>query len=115
MGKLIGMRKSDLYRAEYASGKTLREIAAEYGVSYQAVHQGVTRQEPVVCACCIWPGLVCWMEENGVTIAILAKKLGVSWNTVHSWMSGKHEPRKSQIDAILELTGWSYEYLFAEE
>ena len=115
MGKLIGMRKRDLYIAEYATGKTYREIAAEYGVSFQAVHQAVTRPTPKTCACCVWPELVCWMEENDMTVAALAENLGVHWHTLYGWMTGKNEPRKSNIDALLKLTGWSYEDLFREE
>lgn len=55
------------------------------------------------------------MEENNMTVANLAEKLGVNWHTLHGWMIGKYEPRKSHIDALLKLTGWSYEDLFREE
>lgn len=115
MGRQIGTRKRDLYVAEYAAGKTYREIAAEYGVSFQAVHQAVTRQAPKIGVCYVWPELVCWMEENNMTVSDLAEKLGVHWRTIYGWMTGRNEPRKRNIDALLKLTGWSYEDLFREE
>ena len=115
MGRLIGTRKCDLYRAEYAVGKTYREIAAEYGVSYQAVQQAVTRKKAGVHTRCIWSGLSDWMEENNVRVVDIAKTLGVGWGTVYGWLTGKNEPRKSNIDALLKLTGWAYEDLFREE
>lgn len=115
MGKTIGTRKRDLYEAEYAVGKTYREIAAEYGVSFQAVQQSVT-MERKECSCrCIWEGLAYWMEENNVSVKELAEKIGASYSSLRDWMIGKHDPRKRYIDALLKLTGWSYEDLFREE
>ena len=115
MGRLIGTRKCDLYRAEYDTGKTYREIAAEYGVSFQAVQQAATKERKE-CSCrCIWEGLACWMEENDVSVKELAKKIGASYSSLRAWMIGKNDPSKRYIDALLKLTGWSYEDLFCEE
>lgn len=115
MGRLIGVRKCDLYEAENAAGKTYRQIAEEYGVSFQAVQQSVTRERKERFCRCIWEGLACWMEENDVSVKELAEKIGASYSSLRDWMIGKHDPSKRYIDALLKLTGWSYEDLFCEE
>lgn len=106
------MLKREIYAAEYATGKTLREIAGEYGVSWQAVHQGVVRSNVQRPSKWVYPGLVLWMRENGVSVKELAEDIGVSQNTLYFWLQGAYEPRKSAIDELLKLTGRTYEELF---
>jgi predicted DNA-binding protein YlxM (UPF0122 family) len=107
------MLKREIYAAEYATGKTLREIAEEYGVSWQAVHQGVVRSNVQRPSKWVYPGLVLWMRENGFSVKELAEDIGVSQSALYCWLQGAYKPSKKYIDELLKLTGRTYEELFA--
>lgn len=109
------LRKKDIYMAELATGKTYREIAEAYGVSWQAVHFACTSNVTKRPRTCLWPHLADWMEDNEVGVVELAEKTETSRQTMYAWFSGKSNPHKVWIDKVLEVTGLSYEYLFAEE
>lgn len=111
------LRKKDIYMAERATGKTYREIADAYGVSWQAVHDACNSKCDATKRprTCLWPHLADWMEDNEVGVTELAEKTGACRNTMYGWFSGKNNPNKVWIDKVLEVTGLSYEYLFADE
>lgn len=107
------MKKKDIYNAELAQGKTYQEIADMYGISRQAVYQSVNwksgkglRKR--------WPRLLLWIDQNNVSQKELAQMAGVSCPTLSDWLHGLHEPKKPNIDALLKVTGLTYEELFAE-
>lgn len=107
------MKKKDIYNAEREDGKTYQEIADEYGVTRQAIQrslsakssQGLRKR---------WPRLLLWMEQNNITNQKIAAAVGVCNQTVGDWLYGIHEPKKPNIDALLKVTGLTYEELFAE-
>jgi transcriptional regulator with XRE-family HTH domain len=47
----------------------------------------------------------------GLTIAAVAKELGVAVSTVKNWESGKSYPKPPQIDRLCELYKISYDYI----
>ena len=109
------LRKKDIYMAERATGKTYREIADAYGVSWQAVYGACTSNATKRPRTCLWPHLADWMEDNEGSAFELAEMTGTCRNTLYGWFAGRNNPNKVWIDKVLEVTGLSYEYLFAEE
>ena len=114
--------KTDLYRAEYANGLTVREIATKYGVSYQRVHQAVGKHGPGHFRenrACIYPNLRKWINVNKITVAELLRRRDlVSHERNHSRVTnillGRAEAKKNEIDKLIKITGMSYEELFQE-
>ena len=49
--------------------------------------------------------LVSWMNDNGVSQYRLSKKMGVPWQTVHSWKVGRSMPGFCRIRELAMVTG----------
>lgn len=102
-------------------GLTYREIGKLFNMSYQYIHQCVTKynsavQLPPRSIAVIdkvrYEGLAKWMLNNSISVnrlAVLcdADKLGCI-------LYGNNEPSKKNIDAILKVTGLTYEECFKE-
>jgi len=63
----------------------------------------------------VYPNLARWMKETKTTHGMMAEKLGCHQTWVSAWMRGKGDPKKRDIDLVLELTGMTYEECFAKE
>lgn len=105
----------------HQSGISHAEIAREFGISRQRVHQivgnchdrGVPGRNITKCA---FPGLVNWMNSNGVTIKRLAEDLNIMHlGTLRSKLWGKNIFTLPEIKAILAYTGLTFEEAFGEE
>ena len=108
------MKRREIYIAERAQGKTYRQIAAEYGVSFQGVYSAVNYSRKKKANILRWARLSLWMEENEKTGADLAKLLGCSQSLICGWRTWRSDPSMYYINKLLEVTGIPYEELFAE-
>ena len=94
-------------------GKNYQTIAQQFGCSVQnvvnALHVIKSRN-----ACGLYPGLRAWMYSNHVTQAQLAKMIDVSATAVNRILVGVSLPHKVTIDAILRVTGLTYEEAFGD-
>lgn len=101
-------------------GYDFGEIAAHFGVSKPTAIRRVkglckdvckTRgQEPRIDI--VYPAIGKWMRTNNVTVSDFASKSGIDLTSCYKILSGKVEPRKTNIDRILAVTGGKYETTF---
>ena len=102
---------------------TLQKVADQYGISRQRVAQiagPVYRERFIEKTYSVYPAIDKWMNENMVSYRKLIDMLGYAYSSpTHTRLKrilmGTYEPRKTQIDGILELTGLSYEEAFSLE
>lgn len=116
--------KRDLYLEERKKGKTYRQIAEEFGVSYQRVAEACSGADtqhfyPYTEKQCIYPHLRRWLNDNRVGRSEFVKRLGyVSCSQtnvrVRNCLQGKYYPTKKMIDKMISVTGLTYEELFWE-
>lgn len=96
------------------------EIAAHFGVSkatairrVKTLCKGVCEtkcQEPRINI--VYPAIGKWMRENNVSVYDFASKSGIDIASCYKILSGRTEPRKTNIDRILAVTGGKYETTF---
>ena len=113
------------YLAARNAGKTYTEIAAEFGVSRQAVHQVCARYEPnkfktITPEKCVYPMWRSWMNENRVSRSEVLRRMGVEPSAsnaarLRGYMCGDTYPSKPTIDKLLAVTGLTYEQLFTTD
>lgn len=113
--------KADML-ADREAGMKYEDIAKKHGVSYQYVAFTLARYYPphfafVKEAACIYPNLRRWMNENKVSRSEFVRRMGFEClsetiNRFSDIMKGKRVPKKDWIDAMLRVTGMSYECLF---
>lgn len=99
------------------------EIAAHFGVSKATAIRRVKGlckevcetkvQEPRVRI--VYPAICKWMRENNITVPDFASKSGIDLTSCYKILSGRAEPRKTNIDKILAVTGGKYETTFERE
>ncbi len=116
--RVLGMAQMRL------DGYSMRDIAEKYNVSKQYVQQelnvlsnGGRSYSGRLDADIIFPNLAKWMFENGMTISDLQEKMGYkSKNTalIRNRLYGYTKISMKDIKKILEITGQTFEYLFAE-
>lgn len=114
--------KRDLYRAERDKGKTYREIAEMYGVTYQAVcnacgKQNYDRFRAWTKDRCIYPNLRNWLNENRVSAKEFLRRMDLTsgGNTelaFRTYFKGENYPKKQTIDKMLAVTGLTYEQMW---
>lgn len=122
------MRKhpvTDKYIEERRKGLTYQEIAAKYGVTYQAVAQAAGRHSPghfmvFTKKGCVYTGLRNWLNENRISRAELIRRMNLSvggrnTDRVCRILRGETRPNKDDIDLLIKITGLTYEVLFSEE
>ena len=102
-------------------GKTYQEVADVLGVSRQYVHQefgdkvGVRKRALTHLHNQIYPNIVTYMKDNGLSRSVFAQKCGISYDGLLTILRGDREPRKKEIDKILAVTGMTYEVAFKEK
>lgn len=88
MKKKINAEQAAKMRKE---GKSLQQIADEFGVSRQAVQQAIVRfrnpRKPRTS--CVFPIIAELMAAKGIAPKELAKGIGVSETALRSWLRGK--------------------------
>lgn len=114
--------RADLYRSEREKGKTYREIAEMYGVSFQAVACACGKQKDYQFRAwtkerCIYPNLRNWLNENKISCKEFVRRMGQvpsggSDYSFRNYLSGEAYPQKRTIDKMLEVTGLTYEQLW---
>ncbi len=115
-------KRWELYAEDRASGMTYREIAAKYGVTYQAVAQVCSKRDASHFRSikedeCVYPNLRSWMNENKVARNELSRRMfgnssSVCLGRISAWLHGKCYPTKLNIDRLIAVTGLTYEQLF---
>lgn len=98
-------------------GKTLQEIADHFCVSRQRIHQLLPR-DSILCRPesyrgFIYPNITKYLRDSDKTVALFSEEIGVSVSGLRSNLTGKRTLCKSTIDAILRVTGMTYEEAFA--
>lgn len=63
---------------------------------------------------CRFPNIQRWMDERGMTRKELADRMGVTSNTVYYTLDGRTDPRLFTINAVLRVTGMTFEEAFKE-
>ena len=119
--KPVKYRKTDKYLEDRKLGMTYREIAAKYGVTFQSVQYACMRHEGGTFRYfqpdeVVYPNLRRWLNENLVTKAELARRLGMKPDKqISCWLSGKTNPSHKTISKFIAATGMTFEQLFATE
>lgn len=115
--KLSNKDKAEAYYM-WPEGHTLREIADQFGVTCHAVRRYIPERlnKYEICSkSCIYPNIANWMVENKQGYSAFAELVGLSDSDLRNVLQGKTAPIKITIDAILKLTGLSYEKAFSTE
>lgn len=118
------MSKADLYRAEREKGKTYRQIAEEFGVSYQRVAEacsgaGTKNFFSYTEKRCIYPHLRRWLNDNRVGLSEFVERMGYvscsrTNDRIRDCLRGRYYPTKKMIDKMIAVTGLTCEELFSE-
>lgn len=97
------------------NGRSFREVGDNFGVSRQRIQQLFPFMERRYGhADYIYPNIANWLRTKRMSLSCFAKKLGTDPYTVSKWFRGITNPKKDFIDAILVLTGMTYEEAFSE-
>lgn len=103
------------YKELYDDGMSYQEVAKHFGVTRQAVFSCLKRgpglelgRPPVYDT--VFPGLNRWIEENHTNIYAMERKSGACLRA--ALKSGNMNKRA--IDAVLRVTGLTYEEAFAQ-
>lgn len=114
-------KRGEMYVALHDKGMSYTEIGDIFGVSKQAVQQAIayynkTPYLPPVAEELIrkvkYEGLSNWMLANCVTFAELERRCGGV--RLRKPLLFEFDPSKKNIDAILRVTGLTYEECFKE-
>ena len=117
------MKKWQIYESMRNQGMTYQQIADACSCTRQNVHWALTRVEKapirgIVPSRCVYPALRNWMNDNRVTVAELFRRLygdEARLNTrprFYDLLKGKIDMKKRDIDALMRVTGMTYEELF---
>jgi hypothetical protein len=111
--------RTDLYRVERDKGKTYREIAEMYCITYQAVTIACAKAQDSKFRAwtkdrCIYPNLRNWLNENRVSMKEFKRRMdnfpvGNAEGVLRAYFRGEAYPQKKTIDKMLEVTGLTYE------
>lgn len=116
------MTKKEQMIAFRNQGMKYRDIAKAFGCSYQYVAKICATYDPSHFRCiyeeCVYPNLRKWMNENKVGRGEFLRRMGLdahptNYERLKYVIRGESYPRKDYIDKMLEVTGMTYETLFA--
>ena len=111
-------KRSEMIRKLHDEGLTYEKIGEIFGISKQAAQQASrtglkdyfhenTIQKVK------YAGLRKWMLKNRMSLSKMEQATGMS--RLYKTLTGACEPRKKTIDAILSVTGLTYEECFKED
>lgn len=108
-------------REKLESGMTLQEVGEELGITRQRVAQlvgSIREMREYTKTYSVYYGIDSWMKFNRVTYARFARMLGYAPSASNQRnlarrLMGKVDVSKSWIDAVLKLTGLTYEEAFS--
>lgn len=108
-------------REKLESGMTLQEVGEELGITRQRVAQlvgSIREMREFTKTYSVYYGIDSWMKFNRVTYARFARMLGYApsasnQSNLARRLMGKVDVSKSWIDAVLKLTGLTYEEAFS--
>ena len=113
-----------MYREERDKGLTYQQIADKYGVTKQNVGLACRRANPNKFryhpeSRVVFPNLRKWMNDNKISILELTSRMGLevahpNLDRVRRILRGEGDPRRTTISKLMEVTGMTYEVLFAE-
>lgn len=117
------MKKWELYESMRKQGMTYQQIADACGCSRQNVYIAIARRKECMARGitperCVYPALREWMNRNRVSVAELLRRiyghnaLGYTRNRFDNVLRGRADLKKREIDALLRVTGMTYEELF---
>lgn len=117
-----GLERLEKMKKMRSEGMSYRQIAAEFGISYQRVHQMIGTEchfRPVKEDECIYKGLRDWMNENRYSRTHFVRLLyGKTQSETQKRIAGVLRGKgctKTLIDRILDVTGLPYEVAFKVE
>jgi len=104
-------------------GYTMQKIAEKYNVSKQYVQQELSifsgggrtyrmsYEETIV-----FPNIAKWLKDNDMSVNALAKSIGLpNGSVLYKKLRGEMEIGMREIKKLLEATGQTFEYMFAEK
>ena len=118
------MDKKAIARALRDQGFTYQQIADHIGVSRQRVAQICGRQSDpqfrVISESCIYKNIRWWMNLHKVSRNEFVRRMGLTADAENSLrlsrvLRGEDMPRKDYIDRMMDVTGMTYEVMFATE
>ena len=121
------MNRNDQIIQLAGEGLNFSEIARIVGCTRQYVAQVLQKggiqladYRKLTEANCVYPNFRKWWNENRMTYHKFFERMGVCYHDtnisrLHSYITGKGNPRKSYIDMMIAATGIPYETLFSRE
>lgn len=110
-------QKEECYQLRH-QGMTLGQLGVKYGLTRERIRQIMKEYEErrsgkaARLKTMVFPALRHWMIVKGHTYNSLAEACGVSMVTIRNNLTGQTDLKKGTIDAILEVTGLTYEEAF---
>lgn len=98
-------------------GYTMQEIADEFGMTRENVRlviNGLLDKKPPSTGN-MYPAIWRALRRKGISISEISRKTKISNATLYRAVSPNGNPNKRTIDAILAVTGLTYEDAFGEE
>ena len=109
-------KRGELIRAMHEKGFTYEEIGNLLGVSKQCAWEAATKSKNGFHESVIrkvkYEGLRNWLLDNRVNLSELERRCGGC--KLRCVLYSGHDPSKKNIDAILRVTGLTYEECFKE-
>lgn len=116
--KMTNKEKAEAYFMRL-EGKTFQEIADRFGVSKQNIQQilkGLCERSPRRNVdTVIYPSIQRYMKENNLSFNAFSHLCGINLGPVINGLCGKNGITKRFIDAVLDVTGMTYEEAFKKE
>lgn len=116
------MNKKEQAMSLRQQGWTYQQIGNELGCSRQRIAQILGKQavwgfQYINTEECVYPKLAEWMNKNKVSRSEFLRRIGLQAeprNIIRfsSILCGRIDPRKTDIDRYLNVTGMTYEELF---
>lgn len=113
-----------IYREERDKGLSYQQIADKYGVTRQNVGIACGKANPNLFQFhpekrVVFPNLRKWMNDNKISTSELTRRLGLeassaNMSRVRLILRGGGNPRRTTINKLMEVTGMTYDVLFAE-
>lgn len=117
VGKMTNNDKIAMFKMRL-EGATYEEIAKEFGVTRQHIHQIMSKvvreKHPKFNDKIVYPNIRKWLEEKELTINKFAKLHGLNYVTILNALK-RDEMSTKTANQILKATGLTYEEAFRKE